>query len=447
MSMTVEHIQQRGQSFRYRRKVPAQLRDILGKGELVFPLGKSKAEALRSYDRVHRDAERILKQARDEALGLTAKVPETALELFKATSLKVRELIGVGRGLDELEEWVISSTIAEQIKAKGKPSAADTELFRQLHSTDPQAPAVTLTDAARLYLGDRFAKSNPTPKARRKDEQRNMRVVGHVKAALGRDPTIAGLKRSDARRVRDHMLRVIEGPSTVERYLNDIRAIIHHALVETDELQGVTNPFTGLAAVTGDKVEAERSKRKPFTSEQLAATRQRVLTLARNDELRWIWRVLEGTGCRLSEVSGLRVVDAVVEGHHPHIDVQWHDERRVKTEASWRKVPLIGDALAAVREALKATTGGMLFPSYGREGGGDAASAALMKHVRAVTDDRKVVVHSLRHNLKGRLRRAGASKADQDMILGHTLGGVGESYGSAEAMLEVATAAMKKAFT
>ncbi|RWC26983.1 MAG: hypothetical protein EOS70_30500 [Mesorhizobium sp.] len=65
-----------------------------------------------------------------------------------------------------------------------------------------------------------------------------------------------------------------------------------------------------------------------------------------------------------------------------------------------------------------------------------------MKHVRAVVKDPKAVVHSLRHNMKDRLRVAGVSKPTQDMILGHSSGGVGEDYGSDEARLRVAMDAM-----
>ena len=68
-------------------------------------------------------------------------------------------------------------------------------------------------------------------------------------------------------------------------------------------------------------------------------------------------------------------------------------------------------------------------------------------NVRGVVDDPKVSTHSLRHNMKDRLRKAGVSKIDQDLILGHTMGGIGEAYGGDEARLEVAAAAMKKAFS
>ncbi|MER8745532.1 MULTISPECIES: hypothetical protein [unclassified Mesorhizobium] len=68
-----------------------------------------------------------------------------------------------------------------------------------------------------------------------------------------------------------------------------------------------------------------------------------------------------------------------------------------------------------------------------------------MKHVRIVTDDRKKVVHSLRHNMKDTLRRGDVDRDKQNLILGHTLGGDGETYGGPEGRLEEATRAMRMA--
>ena len=467
--MTVEYVQERvaksgkSKSFRYRRKVHQSLKAALGKGEIVIPLGKTKADVLRNYDRVHREAEAILAAAWDEANGVKkAKPVPTALELYEQATRRARELLGqnpygCGDGGPDDPELVMREVIADQIAAKyqtdphtGYPvdvSPEDTALVRVLLGSGSSAhtPEPTVEDAKRLYLRDRFELNPPTPVARKKDEQRAERAIGHIVAALGRVPTIASLRRADARAVQSHMLRVINSPDTVERYLNDVRAIINYAIREYD-LTGVANPFMGLAAISDNEAEVAWKKRKPFSEEQLKATRKCVLTESRADDLKLIWRLLEGTGCRLSEIAGLRVVDVVTEGEHPHIDVEWHEGRRIKTKASRRKVPLLGDTLAAAKEALAATGGPMLFPKYGREGGGDAASAALMKHVRAVTDDPKVVVHSLRHLMKDRLRRAKVTPMDQNLILGHSMGGIGETYGGEEERLAAAMEAMRKVF-
>ena len=70
-----------------------------------------------------------------------------------------------------------------------------------------------------------------------------------------------------------------------------------------------------------------------------------------------------------------------------------------------------------------------------------------MNRVRQVTKDRRHVVHSLRHNMKDRLWLAEVSQLDQNLILGHSLGSVGDrTYGGDPAKLRVTTRAMKKAF-
>jgi integrase len=232
-------------------------------------------------------------------------------------------------------------------------------------------------------------------------------------------------------------------PSTVHPMLNDVRAVINLAIKELP-LPGVANPFLGLE-VMKDATVSKKDERLPFTPDQLKRTRERVLGHA-SEDLQLIWRLLEGTGARLSEVAGLLVSDVFTDYRHPYINLVFHPHRRLKNTGSVRKVPLVGDALVAAQRALETAQDGFLFPSYAKpRSRRDAASAALMKHVRKITDDEKVTVHSLRHNMKDRLRIAGVEAETIDAILGHSSGKVGDRYGGDEARLEVATVAMKKA--
>ncbi len=83
-----------------------------------------------------------------------------------------------------------------------------------------------------------------------------------------------------------------------------------------------------------------------------------------------------------------------------------------------------------------------VFPAYAKVKGNENAtttaasylSQTLMKHIRAVTEDGKVVVHSLRHRLLDKLRDAGASEAQRDPFAGHSSKSTGDRvYGSVEA--------------
>lgn len=376
--------------------------------------------------------------------------PPTPFEQFSRSRSQLRALnldLEWGGPEDEDDpEALMREVIAEQVAEKypldteGNRVGIAAEDRALIHALllgqRQQRPDPTLEDAKRLYLKERV----------RDDETKQLeleRVFKLVKEALGKSRKLSSLKREDAKEVRDHMLDGRKA-SSVDRYLNVVRAVINHAIREFD-LAGVTNPFMNLEAAPKDKAEPDKDKRRPFTLAEVADISARVVSHAKVD-LQHIWRLLAGTGCRLAEVSGLRVADVHADHPIPHITVEWHDDRRIKNAVSRRNVPLLGDALKAATEAVAAAgTSAMLFPTYGRPKGASSASAALGKHVRACVTDPKATTHSLRHMMKDRLRLAGVTKSDQDIVLGHSSGSIGEDYGGDEARLEVARRALEKA--
>jgi integrase len=456
MMIEVQYLQKRGKAgWRYRRKVPPALRAILGKGEIVLPLGKTEAEALGRYKRVHGEVERHFKDAAAVRLKSTSPnslgvADATPLEQYHKAATQIRQWkldpdwLGGGRDFDH--EVMARDIIAESIADKystgddGYPldvSTNDAALLRALMRGGREVqPEPTLEDIRKLYLKEKVGD----------DDTKRMeleRIFKLIREALGRDRKLSSLRRQDAKEVRDHMLEGRKA-STVDRYLNVVRAAINHAIREYD-LAGMANPFMKLEAAPKDKAEPDRDKRRPFTPEEAASVRERITVKAKPD-LQHIWRLLEGTGCRLAEVAGLRTKDIHLDHATPHITVEWHDERRIKNKVSRRNVPLIGDAMEAARVAvIGAGSSAMLFPAYGRPRGPASASAALGKHVRACVPDPKATTHSLRHLMKDRLRLAGVTKSDQDMVLGHSSGSVGEDYGGDDARLEVASRAMMRA--
>ncbi|TIN65845.1 MAG: hypothetical protein E5Y30_31495 [Mesorhizobium sp.] len=454
-------------SYRYRRVVERELRSTLGKGEITIALGSVKGEALAKYRQVHREVEQMLSAAWDEVRGINR--PKTARELFQETVQRIKALglnpyrpptgdVEDGDDHDhDTRDWIERSAVAEGIAAKYPTdpetdhplgvSAEDTRLVRMLHTARPKIPAPTIMDAKKRYLQNRFALREPGELDRKKDEQRAERAADAIVEALGRVPTIASITREEARKVQAYLKgRVSAG--TVDRYLNDIRSIINHAIAEFPDLHEEKNHFTGLPILAGGRWGGPTADEegRPLTVAEATAIRERIERLSRQHDLILIWRMLEGTGCRLAEVTGLRVVDVVADGEMPYLDVKPHSRRGLKTVASIRRVPLVGDALDAARAALKlAGDSEMLFPRYGVEGGNTAASAALMKHVREISDDKLARVHSLRHNMADKLKVAGIEEADRKLVLGHALGGEGKRYGGPEGRLVAATRALKKA--
>jgi integrase len=195
------------------------------------------------------------------------------------------------------------------------------------------------------------------------------------------------------------------------------------------------NPFEKLPLPPSviKTTQSEWEERDPLPDDVLVAVRRRVMTRVRVPELRLIWRLLQATGCRGAEITGLQIEDVVLDHATPHLWVRWNDERQLKTKTSVRPVPLIGDGLAAAKEALEAARRGTqtapaLFLRYARDGGPDAVSGALMGHLRKETANPRHVVYSLRHNVKSWLGQSGAAERDENRLLGHSEASVGNRY-------------------
>ena len=71
-----------------------------------------------------------------------------------------------------------------------------------------------------------------------------------------------------------------------------------------------------------------------------------------DDEKRWLLALISDTGMRLSEAVGLLKEDIILDDSIPHVIIQSHPWRSLKTKGSARVVPLVGAALWASRRLL-----------------------------------------------------------------------------------------------
>ena len=451
MGLVLKHVvRTKAGTLHYRRRFPKDVSAVLHKGEFKRLLGSTEREALRNYPKVHAEFEQLVADARRPAVSPLK--PKTALGVHRAAEKRAAELaqeaVYVGgravpgsdpEAADIMRDIYLSSLPVDP--ETGDPVGGDAvegRAFGILTSGGQLSrPSPTLEDARKLYLKEKVGDDN-------KKRLELDRVFKLIHDALQRDRTLASLRREDAKEVRDHM-RDGRKASSVDRYLNVVRAVINHAIREFD-LNGVTNPFINLEAAPGEQGAPDRNARRPYSEAEVKAVTARIKDHA-STELWLIWQMLESTGCRLAEITGLRAEDVHLDHAIPHITVEWHDDRRIKNKVSRRNVPLMGRALEAAKEAVAlARARTMMFATYGRTGGPDAASAAIGKHVRTVVTDPKIgPAHSLRHLMKDRLRLARTSKVDQDLLLGHAAGSVGEDYGGDEVRLRIVERALKAA--
>lgn len=447
VSLTLKHIKELGPGrFEYRRRVPESVRGTMQKGEFKRVFSATSPAALaREHARIEAEFDRALALAKR---GQAATSTATPREIWEAA---LREAQGLTEGAIGLDREEAGAVVAEMLEENGKSSPVLAMALRDPHNLSEHnpLPGHTLEDARNLYIKEKLGGGQGDE--HREALARVERVMHRVTEALGDDARtrpLDGLKREDARKVRDHMLQAprkgggVLSPASVKRELKTLSAVINFGLREFD-LGGAVNPFDGLTVqgAGGSAATPDADKRDPLPAPVVAAMASRL-----KGDLHLIWRILAGTGCRLGEVTGLRSEDVILSAAIPHIRVTWHEGRRLKTKASIRSVPLVGDSLAAASEALSGCpAGGPLFPRYATPRGADGASAALMKHLRKVTSNPKHVVHSLRHGMKDALRLAGVEKTVQDLILGHASPSIGETYGGEGVRLQVAQRALLKA--
>lgn len=452
MAVVLKYLKEVGQGrWEYRRRVPESVKLIVGKTEWkrVFS-ARSEPEMLRQYGRV--DAEFLREVKAAKAQTAHERATSTPRNAWLAALREAEELLEGVTGADEIGDDPDAlgfipeharDVLAESLLRSGK---SDPVLLNAILHPTQDPPAHNLQDECNLYIKEKLGGGEGAQN--REPMLRLAKVMKRAEeAGLPPSTEMVNLEREHARKVRDYMLNVekkgggMVAPGSVKRDLALLKSVISYGIRELGLSGKAHNPFEKLPIEGTETVQAriaDREKVDSLPSKVLSAMRGKL-----TGELLLIWRLLDGTGCRLAEITGLRVSDVVITGDIPHVKLRWHEGRRLKNLSSVRSVPLAGDAFGAAQEALRqAGSSVYLFPRYARVRGPDAASAALMKHLRGFTADKRHKVHSLRHGMKDKMRLAGVDKIAQDIVLGHAAPNVGEIYGGEQGLLAVAHRAL-----
>ena len=299
------------------------------------------------------------------------------------------------------------------------------ELIGQLFGTavsklDPIAStndstASFLSDAVETYVKLKGAGRSQTFEAGAR------RSTGYLIHICG-DKRIDTFVRSDANAFRNYLKGRGLSKDSISRNFTNVRAIVNFVLRE-EGLQP-TSVFSGVYLGEG----GEAQKRYVPTEAEL---RKLVIECrAADDDQRWLLALILDTGMRLSEAAGLLWDDIVLSGDIPHVHVRPNAIRRLKTASSERVVPLTGSSLWAVHRAQQKRNTRAVFPRYVADSrlNANSASAALNKWLQAHIAS-KLVVHSLRHSLRDRLRHVECPTDIVDAIGGWARNSVGDNYG------------------
>ena len=296
---------------------------------------------------------------------------------------------------------------------------------------------INLTAALDLYLS-----LHP------KGNQSRFRIYNEriIRSLVGRTGNldITLVTRSHAEDFRDASLRS-QSTTTVRRNLDVLTAIVNRVRKEK-QLQ-MPNPFASLGIVGEGE---DQCKRMPFTNHELTTISSACRKI--DDDIRHIVAFQMDTGCRVAEVVGLRMEDLVLSAPYPHVKIRpFGRVRTLKTAASERDIPLVGETRWAAERAIgarrKAANGSpWLFPRYAsdKEIKATHASNTLNKWLRSLEGvSRDKTTHCFRHAMRDRLRAAQVPHDIQEAIGGWGTRTIGQGYGNGYP-LQVLTEHMRK---
>ncbi len=225
--------------------------------------------------------------------------------------------------------------------------------------------------------------------------------------------------------------------TTVTRYVTPLRAAWAMAM----RRHGLKLDNVWAGNLDMPKTARGAKKRDPFTQADYR-TLFAAIDAHGLDDLRCALVLIAETGARVAEVIGLRVSDCRLSAAVPHIVLESHGVRTIKTDEK-RDVPLTSRALQALSRALELAKvrqpgSAYVFPRFTSDKLCKAtyASNTLNDWIRSRGVDK--TCHSMRHGLRDLLRHVECPDSVADKIIGHRTPGMGAKYGTGYSLEKLA---------
>lgn len=417
---------------RYFRRVPKDVQEAIGRKVWL-----RRFEAGTPWAAIEHEAKRLA--ASHDSLIRRARAGEVLdHELVATAEAQARQWISEPPAkLYELLQY-----FAEQGGAAG---AADRAFLNAIEHGAQYRPDNTMT------VSEAYTRDVEQHGGDRKEESVKSAVDGFIAAVS--DKAITAITRSDVSEWLAAMEAKGFAAGTIERRLGAMRAMINRAYLDCEI--DARNPFEKHVVKNGG---GGADDRLPFNRAMLAKIDSHLATNKRlGHETRNILRLMKATGGGPAEIGGLTLGDVQLDATIPYIWIRTNGIRGLKTAARDRRVPLVGEALDAAKDAVKrATARGeksspdetALFASFGiNDRGADSISAKLNKAIRkaGVPKSKRLTAYSYRHTMKEALRAAGVVDHVQRRVMGHAGQGVADRYGSRHARLQEAQQALTAA--
>lgn len=400
----MRYLKARGPKWHYVRRVPAHFALIDNRGTIQVSLKTSSVDVAK----LRRDA---LERADDLfwqglALNDPAKSSHAQYAAAKARA------IALGFEYKAAAEIAETSSIEEIIRRVAAATAAPRDEIAVLGGAGE--PRLTVRQALTLYTEEIAAdelQGMSKTQVKKWTEIKNNAVEQFVTVVS--DKPLLDITRDDAHKFHRYYLdrvkaRELSG-NTANRQFGNMRKLFREY---TKYMQiDVQNPFEKLSYADPKR---HRKIVPPFETAYIESTFLKGEALrGLNREARLIFLAMVETGCRPSELCNIRPENIHLDAAVPYISVTFVEDRRLKTENSVRKVPLVGVSLEAMKRAKNG------FPRYlDKESN---FSAAAMKFLREnhLLPTRNHRVYSLRHSYEKRMLEGGLNDEFRRRMLGH----------------------------
>lgn len=408
-----QYLKKRGNRWHYRRLVPRAYGLIDKRGEIRSSLKTSSLEVARSRRDALAEADDLYWASLD-----VAENSEIDLTVSRYVAAKKRAM---GRGymytsVKELAETGDITDILSRLKEVTKhPKEEKQEAVALLGTAKPSS--VKISAAFDIYcdqisVADLIGKSPIQKKSWKK--VKNRAVQNFIK--LCGDLRMDEIDRTHAREFFNWWTsRVVPkdgskalNPNSANRDIGNLQNL-YRRYWEFEGDESRDNPFRKLRFA------------KPKYKEILAFDDKFVQTVIMapdtfdgiNEEAKLVVYAMIETGCRPSEIVGLKSEHIILDHAVPHIRIRPGDNRALKTPSSQRDIPLLGISLHAFTECPNG------FDRYRNKS--NSLSAFLMKTFRTrnlfPTESHRV--YSFRHSFEKRMLEANIDYGLRCTLMGH----------------------------
>lgn len=402
--------------YHYRRRVPADVKDLFGKHEVYKSLRTKDPKIAESKAiKINDNLESLWDDLRINGGNLDEQKYQRAVKVARLNGFKYL----TSKELEDKDtEDLMLTLISRSEQFKDLPNRESIEkvsgkfeaLFGgvdepRLFLSDCYEKYVDLTKDQRIGLDARQAKKKLNPK---KAAMENfIQVVG--------DRLVSELKREHVLDFRSHLIdRLDEGEiidNTFNKQFGHIR-IIFRTIKEA--LQIDLDSETLFKNVTIKQAERKRVSYDVEYVRDVLLDRNNFRTI--NPEAYALIPIMASTGMRPSEVCGLEKEDIFLDDEYPHVYVRPKKDLKLKTPQAERKIPLVGSALWAFKQFPEG------FTKYYRNA--SSLSAAINKYMREngliqKKDGRHTTAYCLRHTFQDLLRMHKIDERLQCDLMGH----------------------------